>query len=230
VRAIDLNADVGEGYDDAALMPYVTSVNIAAGGHTGDAHSIALTVSLAHEHNVRIGVHPSYPDRENFGRVALDLPMAVLAKSLDEQLARVLHAAGSLYHVKPHGALYHRANQSKEVAKVIVAAVRRLNPRLVIVGQAGGLLVDVAREEGFATAGEGFVDRRYAADGTLVPRSQPDALIRSPEAAAAQAVALAARPDVQTLCLHSDTPDAVAVAAAVRRRLEAEGFMPGAGA
>jgi UPF0271 protein len=147
-----------------------------------------------------------------------------LARSLDEQLERVLREAGGLHHVKPHGALYHRAGSSPEVAQVLVDAVKRLAPHAVIVGQAGSLLLEVARAAGMPAAGEGFVDRRYRPDGKLTPRAEPDALITDPEAAAAQAAHLASRDGMDTLCLHSDTPNAQAVAAAVKRRLEAEGF------
>jgi UPF0271 protein len=224
MRAIDLNADVGEGYDDAALMPYVTSVNIAAGGHAGDAETIARAVAIARSRGVEVGAHPSYPDRARFGRVAMDLSPDDLARTLEEQLLRVLRGAGQLHHVKPHGALYHRAGSSTDVAQVLVEAVRRIAPHAVIVGQAGSVLLGVARAAGMSAAGEGFVDRRYEPDGRLTSRSEPGALITDPEAAAAQAALLAGRPGVDTLCLHSDTPSAQTIAATVRRRLESDGF------
>lgn len=224
-KAIDLNADVGEGFDDAALMPQLTSVNVAAGGHAGDDASIAHTVALARTHGVAIGAHPSYPDREGFGRAAMELSAEALEATLVEQISRVQRAAGNLRHVKPHGALYHRANASRDVALVIAMAVKRVDPALVLVAQAGSLLLEVARDAGLKTVGEAFADRRYGADGTLVPRSAGvAALITDPSLAAEQAVQLAARDGVQMICVHSDTEGAAAIAAEVRKRLVVAGY------
>jgi 5-oxoprolinase (ATP-hydrolysing) subunit A len=224
VRSIDLNADVGEGFDDAALMPLLSSANVAAGGHAGDDASIARTVALAKAHGVAIGAHPSYPDRANFGRGAMELSPEVLEVSLVEQIDRVLRAAGSLRHVKPHGALYHRASQDSDVAHALLAAIRRVDARVVLVGQAGSRILDLAQAQGLSTWGEAFADRGYSPDGALLPRGTAGALVTDPSAAAKQALELAGWPDVQTLCVHSDTPGAVAVAEAVRKQLLAAGY------
>ena len=219
MKRIDLNADVGEGWDDPALMPFLSSANVAAGGHAGDDESIARTVALARRHGVAIGAHPSYPDREGFGRTVLPLTDAELEQTLREQLDRVRRAAGALHHVKLHGALYHQAAKSPQVARLVV---RALGPAEVVVAPPGAVLLDVARAAGLAVALEGFADRVYEPDGSLRARALPGALITDPDLAASQALRLA--PDVQTLCVHSDTPGAAALAAAVRARLEAAGF------
>lgn len=219
MKRIDLNADVGEGWDDAALMPFLSSANVAAGGHAGDDESIARTVALARGHGVAVGAHPSYPDRAGFGRAVLPLTDAELEQTLREQLDRVRRAAGALHHVKLHGALYHQAAKSPGVARVVV---RALAPTDVVVAPPGAVLLDVARAAGLAVALEGFADRVYEPDGSLRARSLPGALITDPDVAAEQALRLA--PAVQTLCVHSDTPGSAALAAAVRARLEAAGF------
>jgi len=219
VKRIDLNADVGEGFDDAALMPSLTSANVAAGGHAGDDAGIARTVALARAHGVAVGAHPSYPDREGAGRRPMELSAAELEATLREQLARVRRAAGALAHVKLHGALYHRAAESLDVAR---AVVRALDRGAVVVAQPGAAVLEAAREAGLKVATEAFADRAYEPGGKLRSRALPGALVTDPAAAAAQAVRLA--PGVQTLCVHSDTPGAAAIAAAVRAALEQAGW------
>lgn len=219
MKRIDLNADVGEGCDDAALMPFLTSANVAAGGHTGDDETIARTVALAQQHGVAVGAHPSYPDRVQFGRVAMQLEPDVLTRAIAEQLQRVRRIAGALHHVKLHGALYHRAAESLDVA---TAVLRAFDEHMLVVGPPGALLLKLAREAGHDTAVEAFADRAYEPDGKLRARSLPGALITRPEEAAAQALKLA--PTAQTLCVHSDTPNAAEIAAAVRAQLKREGF------
>ncbi len=219
MKRVDLNADVGEGFDDAALMPFITSVNVAAGAHAGDDASIARAVALARAHGVCVGAHPSYPDRAGLGREPMALGDAALEQTLREQLARVRRAAGALTHVKLHGALYHRAAESLEVARVVVRALDR---EAVVVAPPGAALLAAARDAGLRVATEAFADRAYEPDGRLRSRALPGALLTDPAAAAAQAVRLAG--GVQTLCVHSDTPGAAAIAAAVRRALEEAGF------
>jgi 5-oxoprolinase (ATP-hydrolysing) subunit A len=232
---IDLNADVGEGYDDRALIPYLTSVNVACGGHAGDARTMADTVAAALELGVAVGAHPSYPDRQDFGRRELALPLSEIESSVREQvhaLAAVAAAAGvRLVHVKPHGALYNVAAREVSVARAVARAVRDVGRELRLVGLAGSLLLEIAEELGLAAAGEGFADRRYRADGSLAPRTLADAVILDPEEAAEQALRIARDHAVvavdgtrvgiraETLCIHGDARAAPAIARAVRDRL-----------
>jgi len=244
-RVIDLNADVGE--DPAALadgrearlLSVVTSINVACGGHAGDAASMQALVALAHAHGVALGAHPSYPDRAGFGRQVLDMDPRALADAIARQvraLAAIAANAGvTLRHVKPHGALYNVAARDRAVAAAIATAVAPWRGRVALVGLAGSLMLEVWRDAGFSTVGEAFADRRYEPDGSLRSRQHPDAVLTDPEAAARQAldivvngvitaadgtqVPIAAR----TLCVHGDTPGAVAIATAVRAALAAHG-------
>lgn len=236
---IDLNSDIGEGMDDERLVPLVTSVNIACGGHAGEASDMERAVAVAARHGLRIGAHPSYPDRAGFGRTALEMDASELEEALTRQLAtldRITRAQGAkLCHLKPHGALYHRAGESRDVAWAIAEAARKIGPDLVVVGQAGSLLLKVAQEHGLPVAAEAFADRRYHADGRLVPRTRGDALITDADEAAAQAVDIARDHHVvstdgtpvevraDTLCVHGDTPGAVAIVARIRQRLQEAG-------
>jgi 5-oxoprolinase (ATP-hydrolysing) subunit A len=193
--AIDINADLGEGMDDGALLPFVTSANVACGFHAGDPSTMDATVEQALRNGVHVGAHPGHADRENFGRIPVEL-------AADEVERMVLYQIGSLEgfvrsrgarlsHVKPHGALYHQANEFPDFARAIVQAVRRFDASLILVGAPGSLLLEAGREAGLPVAGEGFADRRYRPDGTLVSRKEPGALLTDPEEAAGQAVHLA---------------------------------------
>ncbi len=227
--AIDLNADVGEGLDDGPLYRIASSANIACGGHAGNARSMREAVESALRHGVSIGAHPSYPDREGFGRVSVDLPPRELSRAVAEQvdaLVRVASDAGAtLRHVKPHGALYNDAARRGDIAAAIADGVSEAGAPLVLVGLAGSHALDVWQDRGFQIAAEGFADRAYEPDGTLRPRSRPGALIDDPVAAAAQAVRLARTGRCRTLCVHGDTPGAEAIARAVRLAIEAAGFV-----
>jgi len=219
---IDLNCDMGELPDAAleeALMPHITSANVACGGHAGDASTMRRTVELARWHGVVVGAHPGYPDRVNFGRVEMALSAGQIAQTVCEQIGALAAIAGHLAHVKPHGALYNVAAKYPEVARAIGQGVARFGKQLVLVGLAGSAMLDVWREMGFRTAAEGFADRRYEPDGSLRSRKFADALITDPGDAAAQALRLASEGRVQTICVHSDTPDAVRIVAAVARVL-----------
>ncbi len=238
--AIDLNFDGGEGYDDASLAPFATTVHAACGGHAGDDSTMRETVALALRHRLSLGAHPSYPDRAGFGRRRLDLPPDAVAAEAAAQVVALRTAAAALgtvvTSVKPHGALYHAAAREPLLARALCAALAEIDPGLVVVGPAGSLLEDSSREAGLGFAAEAFADRCYLADGTLVPRSSPRALVTSPLEAAAQAVALArdgvvraidgsaVRVRSRTICLHGDTPGAAGNAAAVRRALDAAGI------
>ena len=242
---IDLNSDVGESYgawtmgQDEALMPLITSANIACGAHAGDPLVMAHTVALAREHGVGIGAHPGYPDRDGFGRRELDMTDAELEASLLYQLgalaAFVRTAGATMTHVKPHGALYNRAAHDERLAGVICSAVGKFDSSLVLVALAGSKMLDVAGAAGLTTAAEAFADRAYEVDGSLRSRRLPGAILPTPGAAAAQAVSIATRGYVtshdgkqvavraDTLCIHGDTPGAPDYARAVRAALEAAG-------
>jgi UPF0271 protein len=231
----DLNADIGEGCNDASLMPYLTRVSIACGGHAGDAASMVSALRLAAEYGVVVGAHPSYPDPAGFGRH----PMAARPEDIrawvtqqTEALAEVAARMGlRLAHVKPHGALYNVAACDAGVAAAIAEAVAALDPGLALIGLSGSCLIDAGRAAGLRTLNEAFADRRYQLSGQLVSRETPGALITDPAVAAAQACALARGEAIpaldggvlqiatDTLCLHSDTPDAQIVAQAVHAAL-----------
>ena len=225
---IDLNCDMGELEDaahEAALMQYITSANIACGGHAGDEATMERTVRLALERNVHIGAHPGYPDRANFGRVEMPMAPADIASTVREQIERlavVVHRlGGAIVHVKPHGALYNVAVRNAEVARAIGAGVAQWSAEVPIFGLAGSPMLDVWSSMGLKAVGEGFADRRYEPDGTLRSRKFPDALITDPAEAAAQALRLARGGVAQTICVHGDTPGAVAILKACREALAA---------
>ena len=238
---IDLNCDMGELPEaiadgtQEALMRSITSVNIACGGHAGDEQTMKTTIEQALRWKLAIGAHPGYPDRANFGRLELKLPLNEISASVFDQvkaLADVAARCGAhVVHVKPHGALYNQAVRNRELAEAIAEGVARWSRDVVLVGLAGSPMLDVFREAGFAVAAEAFADRRYEADGTLRSRKFADALIRNPEEAAWQALGIAERGLViasdgsqvdvkaQTICIHGDTPGAPEIAERVARTL-----------
>ena len=238
--AVDLNADVGEGMDDGALMPYLTSANVACGLHAGGPTVMDMTVAQALARGVSVGAHPGYPDRENFGRVPMDMPPNSIESLVLYQIGALevfVRARGArLTHVKPHGALYHAGAESRQVARAIAAGIRRAGEGLVVVGQPGSLLLEAALEVGLPIAREAFADRRYREDGRLVSRTEPDALLTDPDEAAEQAVSLARdgavfarggarlRMEADTICLHGDTPAAPEIARRIRERFAREGI------
>jgi len=222
---IVLNLDGGEHDDEPeALYALADVVHIACGGHAGDEASMDRVVQACLRSGTRFGAHPSYDDREGFGRRAQEVLPEVLAASIAEQCTRLLrvaerHGAG-LVSAKPHGALYHAAHADEATARACVAGVARaLGTGVAIVGLAGGALERAALAAGLAYQREAFADRGVRADGSLVPRGELGALIEDEAVAAARARALAARGDVDTLCVHADTPGAVAIARAVRATL-----------
>jgi len=233
--AVDLNCDLGEGGgEDAQLMPWITSANIACGGHAGDETTMRAALALAGQHGVGAGAHPGYEDRDGFGRKDLELPTAVLESSITRQLA-ALAACGDFQHVKPHGALYNRAAVDVATAEAVVAAVRGFNPRLLLVGLAGSVLVRVGQDRGLNVREEAFVDRAYLADGRLAPRTLAGAVHAVPETMVAQALSIVRHGEVttiegarlalraDTLCLHGDGPGAAAAARALREALKTAG-------
>lgn len=246
MKAIDLNSDVGERpealRDDSeeALMRLITSANIACGVHAGDESTISAVISLAKKYNVSIGAHPGFPDRENFGRTEMNLTFDEIRKCVFDQvrtLAAVAQQLGAqLSHVKPHGALYNMAVKDARIAHAIAAGVEQVDNSLILMGLAGSGMLGVWRELGFRVAAEAFADRAYEPDGSLRSRKFQDALITDPDRAAQQALNIARdgfvitsdgsrlQLQAQTVCIHSDTPNAVSVATAVRQTLEDNGF------
>jgi UPF0271 protein len=235
VGVIELNADIGEGCDDASLMPYLGRVSIACGGHTGDAASMTAALRLAAEHGVAVGAHPGYPDRAQFGRRPLAASEEEVAAWVTQQTEALAEKAARLglrlAHVKPHGALYNVAAQDAHVARAIARAVAAFDPALTLVGLSGSRLIEAGRAAGLAVLNEAFADRRYLTNGQLVSRETEGALLTDPAMAARQARALAQGEVVitlgggnlciaaDTLCLHSDTPDALNIAQAVHAAL-----------
>jgi len=243
---IDLNADVGESLGpwpmgaDAALIPHVTSVNVACGFHAGDPLTIRRTVRLALDAGAAVGAHPGYPDLVGFGRRAMEMAPDELEAAILYQVAAlagiVAAEGGRLAHVKPHGALYHHVAADHRAALALARAVMRVEPRLRIMAPPGAATLAAAADLGLRVLVEGFADRVYEADGHLRSRNLPDALRESPAAAAAQAVSIARDGRVtaadgslvllraDTLCVHGDTPGAEAIAAAVREALAGAGI------
>lgn len=243
---IDLNCDMGESYGrwtlgaDEAIMPYITSANVACGFHGGDPHVIRRTVALAQRHGVAIGAHPSLPDLMGFGRRVMDVTGAELKDYCCYQTGAVrefCRAAGAeLQHMKPHGILYSMAERDEAMAQAIGEAARESGERLILMTLASGKYDQHCRKMGVRVASEGFADRGYEVDGTLVSRKQPYALITDPARAAAQAVRMAAEGkvrthdgvdidlSVQTICCHGDTPGAERIVRAVREALERAGI------
>lgn len=232
-RTIDLNCDLGEEpaetERDLRLLRLASSANIACGGHAGDLETMRGAVAEAARLGVAVGAHPSYPDRDGFGRREIELEHEVLVDLVASQvatLAAVARRAGvALTHVKAHGALYNRAARDPTVAEAFGRGVARVDLGLRLVGLAGSPALGIWNGLGFAVAAEGFADRGYAADGSLRPRGSFGALLVDPSAAAAQAVALAEHAHPDTICVHSDTPGSPEILAAVRAALEGTGYL-----
>lgn len=235
---MDLNSDLGEGVgSDDLLMPHVTSANVACGAHAGDEPTMRRTVELALRHGVAVGAHPGYRDPRNFGRVALDVSPDDLLDDLARQLEllrRVARGAGAtLAHVKAHGALYNKAERDEGLAATIAEAVRRFDEDVVLFAPPLSALARAARRFGIRVAREGFADRAYEPDGTLRSRKLPASVHADPAVAAEQAVSIARDQrvrasdgtwlplEVDTLCVHGDTPGAPQIARAVRAALAA---------
>ena len=237
---IDLNCDLGEGGGaDAALLPLITSVNIACGAHAGDEATMRATVQAALRHGVAIGAHPGFADREQFGRRELVLSFSeivTLVRDQVEALQTIAAAEGTrLSHVKPHGALYNLAAHDRVVAEAIAEAVARVDDRLWLYGLAGGQLLEAGRAHGLRVASEVFADRTYQADGSLTPRDRPGAVLGQVVDVVAQVVRLVREGRVRTstgedvsvvadtVCLHGDGAGALAFASGVRAALQSAG-------
>lgn len=216
---IDLNADLGEGAGtDADLMPLITSANISCGFHAGDPDTIVAALELAKLHGVAVGAHPGYADREHFGRREMSLSGQALHHLLTRQLHQfnlIAQEKGLVVrYVKPHGAMYNQAMRDADIAGGLLDATAKFT--LPLVGLPGSVLERLAIERGCPFIPEGFADRRYRPDGSLVPRTEPDALIHDPKEAVEQVEWLIGQQKVRTICVHGDTPGAVEFVRAVR--------------
>ncbi len=242
MQQIDLNCDMGEGMpNDEVLMDYITSANIACGYHAGDDAKMRRTVELCLQKGVAIGAHPGLPDKENFGRIAMQMSPADVYRITVEQVnilkPHVTSAGAKLHHVKPHGALYNMAAKDAELAKAIAQAVYDIDAGLILYGLAGSQMIKAAELLGLKTASEVFADRTYQDDGSLTSRNQNNALIIDEEQAIEQVLMMVKKQlvisvnnkcislNAETLCLHGDGAHALAFAKIINARLKAEGIL-----
>ena len=236
---VDLNSDLGEGAEhDEEVLDLVSSANIACGFHAGDPASILASIQAALERGVAVGAHPSFPDRKNFGRSEMTLPADEIYASVAYQIgafhALARAAGGRMNHVKPHGALYNMAVSDQALAEVIADAIFALDPKLILFAPAASQLDCAATELGLVTASEVFADRNYLPNGSLVPRSEPNAFVHDPVEAAERVIRILSEHKVRavdgtdisvfgtTVCVHGDNPQAVAFVRQLRERLELE--------
>lgn len=244
--AIDLNSDLGEGYgawsmgDDAAMLAIVSGANIACGFHAGDPAGLYRTVKSAAEQGVVIGAHVSYPDRVGFGRRDLDATSQELTADVIYQIGAlkgIATAAGtSVRYVKPHGALYNRIATDAKQGQAVIDGIKAIDPSLILMGLANTPILALAEKAGLKTVAEAFADRAYTPQGHLVSRREPGAVLHDAETIAERMVGLARngtleavdgstiRIEAQSICVHGDSPGAVAIAREIRRRLEADGI------
>ena len=225
-KTIDLNCDMGEGYaTDALIMPFISSVNIACGSHAGDEETIKNTIKLALQFNVAIGAHPSYPDRENFGRKQIEMEEEALTNSIIEQIMVVKSIAESmgttLRYIKPHGALYNQSGVSEKMATLIAKAVKRVDENLYLYGLPHSESEKATKREGLSFYREGFADRTYQPNGSLTPRTEKNAMIENSALALYQAVNMINHNklnqiygypipiDIDTMCIHGDADKAL---------------------
>lgn len=242
MRAIDLNSDLGESFgawsmgDDAAMLEVVTSANIACGFHAGDPAGILRTLKAAAAKNVSVGAHVAYPDKVGFGRRNMDVTSEELTADVIYQIGALqglAKAAGtSVSYVKPHGALYNTIAHDRRQALAVIAAIRAVDPTLVLVALAGSELIELARSEGLPCIAEAFADRAYTPQGTLVSRREPGAVLHDPQLVAERMLRLVqdgtleaidgsqTRIQADSICVHGDSPAAVEMARALRQVLE----------
>ncbi len=246
MTAIDLNSDLGESYgawamgDDTAMLAIVSSANVACGFHAGDSLGILKTVKAAAEKGVSIGAHVSYPDRVGFGRRDMDVTPAELIADVIYQIGAlkgVAAAAGVMVgYVKPHGALYNRIAHDLKQGQAVIDGIKAIDPSLVLMGLAGAPILDLARKSGLQVVAEAFADRAYTPDGQLVSRREAGAVLHDTQLIARRMLQLAhegtleaidgsiVKIDAQSICVHGDSPGAVAIAQEIRRAFEADGI------
>lgn len=234
---IDLNCDMGEGMaNDAELMAFISSANIACGFHAGDEDTMRRTIELALQHNVAIGAHPGFPDRENFGRTEMNFPEEDIVSIVSEQVYQLLDLVfamgGKLKHVKPHGALYNMSAKNYSLAAAIANAVYEIDEELVLFGLSGSESIQAAKDIGLQTASEVFADRTYQDDGSLTPRKQANALITNDKDAEEQVLQMILKKEVKsingktvplscdTICIHGDGEHAVRFARQINQLLQ----------
>jgi len=240
-RSVDINCDLGEGMScDAEIMQYITSCSIACGGHYGTEETMLNTLALAKEHGLKIGAHPSYPDKENFGRKTLQMSKEALQKSLKEQIDLLLGLLNEqdlrLHHVKPHGALYNDACRDTELSNLVLEVIKACCPEAKLYAPYASQLAECALKHDIKVIYEVFADRNYNDDLSLVSRSQANALIHDSDDSykhvrkmLLENKVLTVKNTLQsiqadTICVHSDTQEAVAIVAQLHTRLCAEGF------
>lgn len=245
MASIDLNSDLGENVpdrivgDDEAMLDIVTSANVSCGFHAGSPEGIKATLAAAVAKGVTIGAHPGYRDYEGFGRVAMDVDAATLQAQVEYQLGALIGLAGSVggrvSYVKPHGALYNTIARDASQARVVVAAIKAIEPSLVMLGLAGGVAIEVAEAAGLSTAAEAFADRAYTATGELVARSLPGSVLHDADAVAKRMVRLAQEGVIESIdgvlvpvradsiCVHGDSAGAISMAAATKALLKEQG-------
>jgi UPF0271 protein len=243
--SVDLNADMGEGFgvyrigNDEALLDIVTSANVACGFHAGDPEIMARTFAMARDRGVAVGAHPSFPDLWGFGRRVIPCSLGEIERFVAYQIggaqALALYAGHSITHVKAHGALANMTESNREVALAICKAIKAVDPGLICMSYAGGLMLQIAADLGLRTSGEIFADRGYGDDGELIPRGKPGALIHDPDLAADRVLRMVragaielpqgrqVKAAIDTVCIHGDSPNAIATATRVRGRLEEAG-------
>ncbi len=246
MTAIDLNSDLGESYgawamgDDAAMLAIVSSANVACGFHAGDSLGILKTVKAAAEKGVSIGAHVSYPDRVGFGRRDMDVSPADLIADVIYQIGAlkgIAAAAGvTVDYVKPHGALYNRIAHDPKQGQAVIDGIKAIDPSLVLMGLAGAPILDLARKSGLQVVAEAFADRAYMPDGQLVSRREAGAVLHDTQLIAQRMLQLTRegtleaidgsliKVDAQSICVHGDSPGAVAIAREIRRAFEADGI------
>ena len=242
MKTIDINCDLGEGIgNDELIMPFISSANIACGFHAGDENTMIQTVELCKKYNVAVGAHPSYPDRENFGRTDMLLHPGEIYEMIVKQINLMEKIADErdvpVHHVKPHGALYNMTARDKMLAPFVALAILDTDSKYILYGLSGSYLIKEGKNLGVKTASEVFADRTYKDDGMLSPRNKPGALIEETEKAVAQVLQMVKEGTVtsvagkkipivaETVCIHGDGKHAVEFAKAIHQALKAEGIV-----
>ncbi len=242
MQQLDINCDVGEGVDnEAMLMPYITSCNIACGAHAGDVATMDTVLQLAVANEVKIGAHPSYPDRANFGRAVMDISETALAESLTAQIQLLQQRIecipdASLHHIKAHGALYNVSTTNSTIASIIVKVVQQTAPKAILYVPYGSVIADVATEAGLSIQYEIFADRNYQEDLQLVPRSESHAVLTNTKEVASHVAQMVIKGKVQTVsgklvpiqadtcCVHGDNEAAIAIVKELQQLLTQKGI------